>query len=61
MIRASIGNAVIDSDAPKNNIASIVPVRGMNKDVCLTKSHASPAPKTNGTHMPAIETATELR
>ena len=61
MIRASIGNAVMHSDAPRKIIATSSAVFAGNSAVCRWKYQASAAPPTNGATIPTTDTATALR
>ena len=56
-MRASIGNAVMDSAAPRNSIASKRVACVENSPGSLTRNMARPAPRMNGATMPAAETA----
>jgi hypothetical protein len=60
MILASIGNAVMHIEAPKNRQASNTDVRSGNSSVLRCKYHPNAPPNTNGTTIPAAETAKEL-
>ncbi len=61
MIRANMGNAVIDIAAPRNSIASNNVAFSENNPGIFTKPIASNAPSTNGAAIPAKETAAALR
>ena len=61
MIRANIGNAVIDIAAPRNSIASNSVAFSENNPGILTKPIANNAPRMNGAAIPAKETAAALR
>ena len=61
MIRASIGNAVIDIAAPMKSAASPTETFSANRAVSPWTPQAMSAPRLKGVRIPAHETVTALR
>ena len=61
MMRASIGNAVIDIAAPRKSIASAVVTRSEKRPGMRVKAIARPEPSANGSSMPDSDTLSALR
>ena len=61
MMRASMGNAVMDIAAPRNSIASNLVARSEKRPGVLKTASARAAPRTIGTTMPAAEIEAALR
>ncbi len=62
MILASMGNAVMHIEAPRNSIASHGWTAGVkNSPFMSTSAIAKPAPRTNGIAIPAAETKAAVR
>ena len=61
MMRASMGNAVIDIAAPMNNMPSALDTSGAKRSKRCPNTAARRPPSTKGAAMPAIDTATAER
>ena len=61
MIRASMGNAVIDIAAPMNGTACAAVTLAAKKPPRCNSNHASPHPSANGASIPEAEIASADR
>ena len=61
MIRAIIGNAVIDSEAPRNSAAWLALIDSLKKPPLGAAGSPTPTPSANGARMPVSDTAAACR